>query len=197
MAVGVGDILRADVVALYDSVITIENSYQFRNVGSEVDELDALEDIVAILEGIYQALAAILSTLYVVQRIRVINVTDDSDVGIGTFTDSTPGTNSSTFVPPQCCYGLNLTTVKLGNRGRKFFGPVAEGKVDNNGVLTSDAITALGDVGDILATTQVKTNSSWEAGIKGTVDGVWRKFTGWGVTTSAVTQRRRRIGVGI
>jgi hypothetical protein len=197
MAIGVGDIVRADVVALYNNVITVENTFQLRNVGSEVDELDGLDDIVDILEAIYQLMSSILSTLYVVQRIRVINLTDDSDVGIGTFTDSTPGIVSSGINPPQCCYGLNLTTVNLGNRGRKFFGPTSEGTVDNDGVINSTAITALGNVGSLMATTQVKTNSSWECGIKGTVDGIWRKFTGWGISTSATTQRRRRIGVGI
>lgn len=197
MAVGVGDIVRADVVALFNSVVTIENTFQLRNVGIEVDELDALDDIVDILEALYQLMAGILSTLYVVQRVRAINLTDDSDVGIGAFADVTPGTSSGTTMAPQVAYGLNLVTAKLGNRGRKFFGPVLEGGADNNGVLGSTALTSLADVGSLMITTQVETNSSWELGIRGTEDGVWRRFTGYGVTATCVTQRRRRLGVGI
>lgn len=197
MAVGVGDICRADVIALLDSTITFENSFQLRNVGSEVDENDALDDIVDILESLYQLLAAILTTLYVVQRVRVINLTDDSDVGVGSFTDSTPGTSASTIQAPQICYGLNLTTVKLGNRGRKFFGPVLEGQVDNLGVLGAGAVADLANVGAVMTTTQVETFSTWEFGIRGTVDSVWRRFTGYGVSATATTQRRRRLGIGI
>jgi hypothetical protein len=197
MSIGIGDILRADVVGLYNNAVTIQNTYQVRNIGGEVDELDAVTDVTDLLEGLYTLLAGILSILYVVQRVRVINVSDDTDVGIGGFADPTPGTNNTGYTAPQVCYGLNLTTVKLGNRGRKFFGPVAEALIDSNGVLSAGTITALTNAGSYMVTDQVMTNSTWEFGIKGTVDGVWRKFVGYSAPATAVTQRRRRQGVGV
>lgn len=196
MAVGTNKVARVTVEGLYQSAISIQNVYHLRNDGTSVDEADALEDFVEVLEALYDIIEDIISAVLVIQRIRAINLTDGTDIGIDAFVDSTPGAGAGNTAPPQVAYGLNLSTNRLGAFGRKFFGPVEEGAVANDGVLTAGTISDLGDAGDYLVTPQVATHSTWRAGIVSTVDEVFLPFTSWSVSVTAVTQRRRRLGVG-
>lgn len=197
MTVNGNSIARVDVIAVYDSVDVIQNSWQMRLITSALSEANALDDIVAILEALYTLMGTILSTLYVVQRIKAVNVTQDLDIGEGFFVDSTPGANSASFTAPQVCYGLNMITAKLGTFGRKFFGPVAENHITNTGVISSTALLELADVGDYVIANQTGPHGTWQFGVKSTVDSVWHPFTTYSIPLTATTQRRRRLGVGI
>jgi hypothetical protein len=197
MAVGAGDIVRADVRGIFNGVTAVQNSFHLRNDGTSVDEADAVDDIVELLEALYTLLSAFLNTLWVIQNIRVINESDNSDVGIGTFVDTTPGNDSQEAVP-QNAYGLILDTQRLASKGRKFFGPASGLGWTTGGLLNVDSVADLADMGDYMIVAQVATNSTWRFGILSTLDGVgFLPFIGYGISPTIVTQRRRRIGVGI
>jgi len=197
MAVGSGDVCRASVQGLFGSVTRIDNVWHIRNDGGSVAEADALDDIVSVLEALYALIGAILQTAWVIQNIRVINVTDDTDVGDGQFVDNTPGTSGLATFPPQNAYGMAFSTARLRVRGRKFFGPALEGMAVDTGVLHATAISALADVGDFVTTLQVEANSNWRLGVIASSDGVFLPFLSYSISPTIVTQRRRRVGVGI
>lgn len=195
MAVGGGDVVRVDVRGLFDDVTTVQNTFHLQNTGTSIDEADAVDDLVEILEALYVLLAASLHTLLVIRDIRAINVTDDTDVGIGVFVDDTPGTGTGDVVP-QNAYGLSLDTARLNVRGRKFFGPVIPGRIDQNGVLGAAAILELADIGDDMIASQAATNTTWRFGVIASSDSAFLPFLNYGISPTVVTQRRRRVGVG-
>lgn len=197
MTVGSGDVVRVSVEGQYNNVIEVVNVFHLRKVGGgEIDEADVIDDMVEILETLYQLLQNILSVLWVVQRVRVTNQSDDTDVGSGLFVDSTPGAVSTAIGVPQVAAGLTLTTSRLRHRGRKFFGPIPEALADPSGILTAASILTLADVGDLMTTQQSAVNGVWEFGIIANDTGLFLPFQSYSISTTAVTQRRRRLGVG-
>jgi hypothetical protein len=197
MAVAVTDIVRATVEARHNNQAAVQQVWHLRNVENSVSESDALGDVIVLLESVYTLLAAILNTLYAVQGVRVVNVTQNSDVGFDVFADATPGTNAQPNTALQVAYGLTLKTAKLNVNGRKFFGPVPEDQIDSQGVVAAGAILDLADVGDAVIVNQIAPNSTWQFGVISTLDDSWNPFTSYAISTTAVTQRRRRLGVGI
>jgi len=195
MAVGGGDVARVDVRGLYNNATTVQNTFHLQNTGTSVDEADAVDDLVEILEALYVLLATSLQVLLVIRDIRAINVTDDTDIGIGLFVDDTPGTGTGDVVP-QNAYGISFDTARLNVRGRKFFGPVIPGRIDPNGVIGSAAILELADVGDYMIASRSATNTTWRFGVIASSDGAFLPFLNYGISPTVVTQRRRRVGVG-
>lgn len=198
MAVGAGDVVRADAKFFYGSITSVQNVFHLRNEGASVDEADAVDDMVQLLEALYALIGAILSTLLVLQEIRVINVTDGTDVGTGLFVDDTPGTVVNPAGAPQNCFGLVLDTARLASKGRKFFGPAHATNFGSTGIIGAGALLALADVGDYMIVAQAATNRTWRFGLQSTLAGVgFQPFLSYGISPTVVTQRRRRVGVGI
>lgn len=198
MAVGAGDVVRVDVRGIFGGVTAIQNTFHLRNDGAATDEADVVDDMVEILEAAYALVSLLLKTLLVINDIRVINVTDNSDVGTGLFVDTTPGTDSGGQTVPQNAAGLILDTQRLASKGRKFIGPLATSQYSNTGLLVAAAVLDLADLGDYMVVARVATNSTWRFGIQSTLVGVgFLPFVSYGVSPTVVTQRRRRIGVGI
>ena len=196
MAVASGDIVRVDVRATFDGTQRIQNTFHLRNDGASTAEADVITDMVETLEALYTLLSAVLHVLMVVNDIRIVNVTQSSDVGTGLFVDTTPGTITGN-VAPQNAFSLNLTTARLNSLGRKFFGPITSTQFTQNGVINAAPLVALANVGSDMIALQVQTNSNWRYGIIASFDGVFLPFDSFSVTPTVTTQRRRRIGVGI
>jgi hypothetical protein len=175
----------------------MQNTFQLRNVGVEVSEADALDDITAILEALYVLLTSILNAVYVINGIRVVNESDNSDVGLGILADSTPGTDAGNRHPPQLAYILNLLTASLSSQGRKYFGPASTGDADTLGLLGGATILALADVGDYMTAQQAAANSTWEFGVFSSVGNIWRPFISYTIGLRLGVQRRRKVGIGI
>lgn len=196
MAVVPSDVLRVTVEGIGASGQDLQNVFHLRNEGGTVSDAFAIDDMVEVLEALYTLLAAVLSTLLVIRDIRALNVTQSTDVGLGLFVDDTPGTNVTDVMPPQNSMGITLSTVRLGVRGRKFFGLVADDQANNEGVVSAAALLDMADVGDHMTALQVATNTSWAYGVNASFDGVWLPFVGYVIPLTVVTQRRRRRGVG-
>lgn len=196
MTVDVNDVVLAVVEGEGVDGQDVQNAYHIRNVNVAVTDAVAITDLISLLEALMTLLAAVISTLYVVRSIKVINVTQQSDVGTGLFVDDTPGTNTALAMPPQCAVGLTLTTQRLSVRGRKFYGIVGSNQATNDGVLGAPAILDLADVGDLMVVNQVEAGTTWQFGVIASLDAAWLPFLSYAVTTSVITQKRRRRGVG-
>ncbi len=196
MTVAANDVLRCTVEGEGITAQDIQNVFHIQNTDIAVDEADALDDIIEILEVLYKLLDVSLSVLYVVRGVRVVNVTQGTDVGFLTFVDTTPGTGVGGSLPPQVALGLTLTTAALKSVGRKFFGLADEAQIGTDGLLNATALADVGDVGDHMTTEQVATNTSWKYGLIQSVGGAFLEFLSFIVTTTVITQRRRRAGVG-
>lgn len=197
MTVQIGDECTITARGTNNALGAVQNVYQVRNTGAAVAEADFLDDAISFIEAIYTALGAILTTLYTINDIRVINTTQNSDVGIGTLTDTTPGTDAGNRHPPQMSYVLTLKTANLSVRGRKFFGPTMTGDADTNGLLAGATLLALADAGDLLTAPFVGANTTLEPGVRGSSPSLWRPFTSYAVSLRMGVQRRRKFGVGI
>lgn len=197
MTVQVGDIVHATTRGTNNALGAVQNSFQVRNVGSAVSETDFLTDLIDWLEAIYAAIGAVLSVLYTINDVRAINISQNSDVGIGTFADTTPGSDAGNRHPPQMSYVLTLKTANLSVRGRKFFGPAMTGDADTQGLLGGATLLALADAGDLLVVPFVGASTTLEPGVRGSNPVVWRPFTTYAVSLRMGVQRRRKYGVGI
>lgn len=197
MAVATNDIVRVTAKFLYNSSNVNQNVFHLQNIGSSVTEADAIDDLLEVLEAVYAILTDLIAVINVFQEIRAVNVTQEIDVGTGIPIDTTPFVDSGQGNPPQSAYGLGLTTDRLNVRGYKFFGPTQEAAVNNSGILAAATILDLAAAGDALTAVQVATNTSWVFGVVASLDGAWLPFRSYGISPTAVTQRRRRSGVGI
>lgn len=191
------NVARATVDMDYLGATAIQNVFHLQLTTASLTEAEALDDIVEILEALYILIAAIIRATQTVQRIRAVNVTSNSDIGEGNFVDDTPFTSATGSTAPQVAYGITLTTPNLSIRGRKFFGVVVEDMIGESGNLTTTALNALGDVIDFMSGPIAASNGTWVFGVVRSVDGGFSIFNGGTVSLNAVTQRRRRVGVGI
>lgn len=196
MTVQVNDIVRATVEGEGVDGQDIQNTFLIRNVNQAVTDAIAITDLITLLEALYSLLEDILSIAYVVRGVKFINHTQQADIGTGLFVDDTPGIDAGAAMPPQICAGITLTTGRLSVRGRKYFGLLVEADIDGGGILTPGAILDLADVGDVMTANQVEAGTTWQFGVEASLDSVWLPFQSYAISTSAVTQRRRRRGVG-
>jgi len=197
MSVSFGDRVLAVVEMSNPAVGAVQNAFQLTNVGvGTVANADVLDDVVEILEALYDLLETIISIAIVVNRIRVTNQSDGTDVGVASFVDSTPFTNANNRLAPQLSYVLTLYTPFLSSRGRKFFGPVIGDNVSTVGLVNAAGLTAIGNVGTAMIADAVATNTTWEHGIQ-TLNHGWQQFTAFQVSPYVGVQRRRKFAVGI
>lgn len=196
MAVGVGDICRVTVEGEGDSGQDVQTVFHIKNSGVSVDESDALDDLTEIIEVLYALFGTVLSVLYRLNAVRAVNVTDATDIGVKAPVQPFPGTGVGGPLPPQCALGLTLTTTALTSLGRKFFGLPDEAQIGTEGELNATALANMADVGDHMTEEQNAVNSDWQYGLIQTIGGAFLPFQNFTVTSTIVTQRRRRRGVG-
>lgn len=198
MAVQPNDILRVTFLGAYDDQDDIQNVFTMQYQGiAAAAEADVLTDLIAVLEALYTILAPIIAALTAFDGIRVINQSQNSDVGTGPFVTLSSGSAGSDSSPLQVCYGVTLRTVDLSVRGRKFFGPPAEGLLGLAGVLAGGTTVPLANAIVHLITQQTAPSTRpYRYGVIRGVDGVFLPFTSGSVSGNVVTQRRRRQGVG-
>lgn len=191
------DVIRATVEMEFESLGAIQNVFHLQNVSGDKSELNVIDDTVEVLEALYLLIATVIAVLQVVNGIRIINVTQLTDVGYGSFVDNTPFTGVSTAAALQSCVGLNLSTVRPVVGGRKYFGACGDGVNSGGGILNAGILTALGLAGEFMTENQVATYSTWRFGVIASLDGVFVPFVGYSMPLMMTVQRRRRTGVGI
>ena len=198
MAVNPNDILTVTDKGSLSTGGDIQNVYtvQYQG-GSSVAEADVLTDLIAIFEAIAVILAPILSTLRAMDSIRVVNRTQNSDVGETVYVTTVAGSVGGDTGTPQNCYGVTLKTADLSIVGRKFLGPVPEGKSAAHGAFDASVATPIADFIVKMITQQTAPSTRpYRFGVVRSADSVFLPFTSSSFTGRQVTQRRRRVGVG-
>lgn len=197
MTVQAGDIIRCTQEMTYETFGAIQNVYHLQNVGSQVTDTQALDDVIEILETLAGVIAAAIAILQVVNGVRVVNVTQLADVGFASFVDDTPFTGAGLILPTQVAVGINLFTDRLAVVGRKYFGAAVIGTIADGGTIVPGILADLADWGDLATEWLAATNSTWQMGVVATFDSAWLPFRNYSMPTMAIIQRRRRLGVGI
>lgn len=197
MTVAADDVLRCTVEMNYESEGAVQNVYYLKNAGGSISDAAGIADVVEVLEALMNVLELLIAVLQVVEGIRIINATQGVDVGFGTLVDPTPFAGVGQVLPNQVAFGGTLHTARLGTVGRKFWGIPIVGLCSGSGIINAGSLTIMGNAMEDMTETYVATNSSWRYGLIATIDGVFLPFESYSLTTTAITQRRRRSGVGI
>lgn len=199
MTVAVNDVVRATWEMSHPAVGAVQNVWQFRNEDVSVSDTQAVSDIVDILEAIAVIIDILIGLLQVVDGVRIINITPvpPVDVGFGTFADTTPFTGAGGVQAAQVAAGITMRTARLSVVGRKYLGLITPTRIISGGAINAGTVTILATLGTALVADFVETNTTWRAGVVASSDAVFLPFTAYSIPTFAITQRRRRGGVGI
>jgi len=197
MAVNQNDVIRADAIMELPTGTQLMNVFQVQYTGvASLDEAVVFDDIAEILERVFSILAALLNLAHTFERIRMVNLTQNSDVGDGGWPTLTAGTSVGSRMPQQVAAAITYRTADLGVVGRKFFGPMTESEYDINGAFTAGTITALTGAAAQMIVDQLVGLRPYRFGVIRTFDGVFLPFESASLSTYAGTQRRRRVNVG-
>lgn len=191
------DLVRCDMLMEFDNADDIVNSYTLQLVSaSTITPIQALDDLLAIMEKIAVILKLIATTLVTFERIRAINLTKNSDIGVRVFATTTAGTVAGDALPLQTAGVITLATDNLSIRGRKFFGGIPESSNSAGGLVGGGAVTQMGNIVTELLAEHVQTNGTWHFGVKSSKDLLFHRFLSGGVSTVYGTRRSRRKGIG-
>lgn len=199
MTVALSDVLRCTQEMNQPGIGAIQNVYHLRNDGVGVSDAQALSDVIEVLEALALLIAGMINLLLIVDGVRALNVTPvpPTDVGFGTFVDSTPFTGAGQVMPTQVALGVNLHTERLSVSGRKYWGVPVVGDYINGGGVSAGALALLATAASSMLLPIVATNSTWRHGVVATSDKAFLSFNAFSLPTMAIIQRRRRATVGI
>lgn len=105
------------------------------------------------------------------------------------------GTATSDGLPQGAAAVVNLPTYNSGVQGRKFVGPLVEGR-QNNGILDTTALTALAAYAIDVITTMVVSTETFSPGVMSSKLGQFVVYAGSIIPSVIGYQRRRKSGVG-
>lgn len=197
MTVQNNDVLRVDLEQQCPTANPIMNVYTMRLAGGgPVAEADVLTDLTVIFTALITLIKAVQSTALIYDIIRIINKTQDSEVGIIADFVLDTGDLASDLEPAQSAYGITLSTSRLASVGRKSIGGYESTGSLIGGIVVAARILDLADIGDHLTAQHVESGRTYEYGIDSVPAAAFLPFLTTSITPTVVTQRRRRIGVG-
>lgn len=197
MTVQPNDILEASARSEFNGTEDVVNVFQFRNNGvAPMADQAAIDDIIEILEIVYNLINAGLTLLQLYRDIRVRNVTQG--LVYGTFPWATLVSGGSAVNPtaPGVAFLVSFSTGVPRVGMRKYFGVVTEDEMDVDGAFTGVLVVAGGAVISTLIAPIVATNSTWEFGYQSPKTGTFVTPNGGVATDIPAYQRRRRQGRG-
>lgn len=190
-------VVEASTRQEFNGVEDVVNAWQFRLVtGAPLTEEQGADEILEILEILYEILQTFITTVTIYRDVRMLNQTDDILMGIHNWPTLIAGENSNGPVPPGVAGMINLSTVVPNVTLRKYFGVFAETSLGSDGTWDSGQITALGDVATALLAPLEATNSIWEYGYTSPKTLGWVAPISASLTDVPAYQRRRKQGRG-
>lgn len=178
---------------------TILNIYEVIHAGSvDVADVDALAAVRSWLEAAYAYINGDLSPALTYTSISVVNVTQDTIVGEGTWPGLTAGSDPTADAEPlQVAAVVRFPSNYRGSQGRKFIGGLTEARVGSNGVLTSGTVLDLTNYGGVLLVGFSVGTEPFIYGANNVAKSRFADFQSVIVNSVVGTQRRRRQGYGI
>lgn len=166
-------------------------------VGENAPDGDLAQDITERLDNAHGEMATLQDGSMAFDSIRIINVTDNTEVGEFDWPSLVGGSVAGTVaLPPGVAGVVTFTTTTMGSRGRKFIAGFTESDI-SDGVWEAGTLAAMADYAAYIATPFVGTESGVPLafGVR-TAAGLFRSFNGYTVTNIPGYQRRRKQGVG-
>lgn len=200
MAVSVGDILRIavrmsgpdgqDIINVYHALVELL---------ADGDNDNVLADWAALIQTIYNALAAAVSSDQDGRDISVLNLTNGEVLGTTAFPSGWQGTATGETLPATVSL-YSLFRTGLSRRiGKKYWGITTEGVQADGAVTLSGAITALTNTIAMIITTKTGATTTNEYHIGTYNESLAPQFVKFNEAVyrgNLRTQRRRYLGVG-
>jgi hypothetical protein len=192
------DVLRVDLIGDFNTAHALVNSYQFRVTdGGGVAVADAITDLIALMTALVNILKALSSAETVWRRIRVSNITQDVVYGETNLAAAIAGTASGDPNAPAVSALMYARTLEPRIQLRKYWGPLAEAHLNNEGIIYSSTQTVLANACAMLATDYVGTYATYRYGLFSPKLNQWIEPVIVAFSVIPAYQRRRRQGRGI
>lgn len=174
----------------------ILNVYHVISPSPTADSL-LIDDVAAWLDEAYGYVNAFQDNGYGYSSIRVLNLSDDSEIGVVDWPGLVGGSVSgATGLPSGVAALITQPTSTLGSRGRKFIAGISE-TYQSDSLWDPTFLTGLADMAAVISAPFIGLSSgnSWAPCVVST-GLIPRPITGYQVTNIPAYQRRRREGVG-
>lgn len=197
MAVLQNQVLEASARMEFDGVEDQVNVYQYQLITpTPVDEADAVDDILTILEDFYTIWLAAQSILIAFRDIRIRNVSTDTILGTFGWPSLTAGTAADDALPPGNAGLINLNTDIARVSPRKYMGGLTVGSMESDSKLVAATVTKLAAMGAFLLADQIETYGTWVYGYLSPKTSAFEVPVGANITDITAYQRRRKQGRG-
>lgn len=198
MTVQDGDVIRATVI--HDNATSGEqvNVYQYQlSTGSPVDNSIVLDDILDILEGVYNIVSNMINIANILREVNVFNLTQRIILGSGSLGTYSGGTGAGDQVPQGVAALAHFKTTVPRVVLSKYLPSMSIGTLGTDGTLTGSALTTLTAYASAMLSPDVFNGRTYEYGYLSPLP-----LVGWIEPVSAVArdivayQRRRKPGRG-
>lgn len=197
MGVLLGQTMRLDLVG--DTLGVFENvqSYQYVNVGIEgVSSAEALSDAVEILTALFAIVSQLHNIVTIFRKIRAQNVQTLELLGLELLDPTWPGLVVDQLSTHQSTAVLSFPTVIPRVILKKMFGPLSEGSLDAEGLLTAGPQSLLAQAGAEMLSLQECTYTDWLYGYYSPKTLANEFPIGAQFITAPGSRRSRKPGVG-
>lgn len=197
MSVNQNDVMEVSARSEWNGVEDTVSVYQLRKTDSgPTDDADVVDDLVTIMELIYNIFLAAQTALLIYRDIRIKNVTQDVLMGVHPWPTITAGVATGGAMPPGNAALVSFDTGKPRVVLRKFLGGLVSTDLDADGTLDTAVVAALLVFGATLVAPLVQTNGTYEYGYLSPKTLQWETPISVVVTDITAYQRRRKQGRG-
>ena len=197
MAVHSGDVIKVTAVMSGPSG-AIMNVYHFHaTIVVDGDDTAVMEDFAQKLDDAYTHIASVMTTSTLFVEVRGFNETQHSPMPTVTWPSLVHGTGGTGDNPAQIAFLALFRTGVARVIGRKFFGGVFGGNIDDNGFWKPALLTAVGAfVSELLGAFTGTLLNQYIVGVQGKHTGFFYPFLEGLAQAIPAVQRRRRYGRG-
>jgi len=149
MSISTNEVIRVTANMLIDGADLVNNVFHLQLDSTGIGNEDALEDAAEWVEDIYGTMVTAIVNNLSFETVRVINQSDNTDVGLIAFPTLTVGSATGEMLPLGASALIQLLTGILGSQGKKYMPVTGEGALAD-GLWGSSYLTTLGNVASLM-----------------------------------------------
>ncbi len=196
--VNANDELRVTAEMTTVDLGVVQNVYTTKiTVPGALPVVDILDRIVIILELLYAIVKGWQNTRTKYTNVKFFNITQNIPLATRPWTTITEGELLVDDLAHMTAAMFSLGVDKPKVSGRKFFGGIAESRLDQDGLWTVGQLAELASVSVIMLSDQSSGGTTLQFGIRTGIVPAFIQFVTATSTNIPASQRRRRQGVGI